>query len=568
MASFSTSGDDFDLSSLCCPITEVIMEDPCILSCDGYTYERTAIETWIRSGKRFSPVTGEGFSMPPSIIPNYDLKDAIEDLERNKCRTNSDSSSKSQGGGGEKARMSQSAGIVVPLCVYNPAKIAAEKKTEKQIVAAASKAQKRGFMGRFLSKFDMMSFGKREGIMKGGSAGSGGGGRDVEGGSSGESDFINDEHKAQLNKVKLETDKQGNRFLFEVSPSGRKVTKNSMNKFDGADYFIFAGAACNNSQEGAIRVVPTGESTTEENVDNSADEIFRMPKKVLTCASSADIPGFFCTGGLDEQVSLFRYKANEKRVQFLSSLKGIKGHVKSVSVSADASLVACGSRSGSIHLWKSKKLFSTQWRLMTKLDDVHKESQNNSEVGCVVLDPSGSRWLASGGNDWKVNLYDIETSSTVNNSSLVSLGEHRAGVTRLSAFPNGNLLASSGRDGHVKLWDTRRKRSLAEVIASDGIEISGVCFDQYGGWLLSVGLDGVMRTFDIRKFTSRVDDLQLGLRMVEKSKRTYDVGIDDEGIVAVAVDDKLKMFDTNDGWKVQEVQNSAMKVMSICSLCA
>ena len=79
MASFSTSGDDFDLSSLCCPITEVIMEDPCILSCDGYTYERTAIETWIRSGKRFSPVTGEGFSMPPSIIPNYDLKDAIED---------------------------------------------------------------------------------------------------------------------------------------------------------------------------------------------------------------------------------------------------------------------------------------------------------------------------------------------------------------------------------------------------------------------------------------------------------------------------------------------------------
>ena len=74
-----------------------------------------------------------------------------------------------------------------------------------------------------------------------------------------------------------------------------------------------------------------------------------------------------------------------------------------------------------------------------------------------------SRWLASGGNDWKIKIFDIEKPSTVNNKSVVTLGEHRGAVTKIAVYPNGNLLASSGRDGHVKLWDTRSTVPLHEL---------------------------------------------------------------------------------------------------------
>ena len=156
----------------------------------------------------------------------------------------------------------------------------------------------------------------------------------------------------------------------------------------------------------------------------------------------------------------------------------------------------------------------------------------------------------------------------MNNKSVVTLGEHRGAVTKIAVYPNGNLLASSGRDGHVKLWDTRRKRSLADVIANDGTAISGVCFDQYGGWMLSVGHDNIVKTFDIRMFTNRADDVELYSGTIDYNKTTADVAIDDEGVVALAIDDKFKFFDTNNGWSFREEQNSAMKVSSVCSLCA
>ena len=60
-----------------CPITHTLMEDP-VIGSDGITYERAAIEAWIYSGHRTSPVTREPMYQH-SLVPNYALKAMIQE---------------------------------------------------------------------------------------------------------------------------------------------------------------------------------------------------------------------------------------------------------------------------------------------------------------------------------------------------------------------------------------------------------------------------------------------------------------------------------------------------------
>jgi len=73
MLNISTS-----LPSTICPITLIEMEDP-VLAQDGHTYERSAIETWIRS-HGISPNTRQVLSIH-GLVPNRALKEMI-DLRR------------------------------------------------------------------------------------------------------------------------------------------------------------------------------------------------------------------------------------------------------------------------------------------------------------------------------------------------------------------------------------------------------------------------------------------------------------------------------------------------------
>ena len=63
------------IDSFLCPITREPFEDP-VICCDGHTYERAAIEMWLRSNSR-SPKTNQ--PLPSTdLIPNHSLRSSIE----------------------------------------------------------------------------------------------------------------------------------------------------------------------------------------------------------------------------------------------------------------------------------------------------------------------------------------------------------------------------------------------------------------------------------------------------------------------------------------------------------
>jgi len=61
-----------------CPLTLEIFKDP-VITTDGQTYEREAIETWFKQGHNSSPLTNMRLQST-NLIPNFALKKLIIDF--------------------------------------------------------------------------------------------------------------------------------------------------------------------------------------------------------------------------------------------------------------------------------------------------------------------------------------------------------------------------------------------------------------------------------------------------------------------------------------------------------
>lgn len=62
-----------------CPLTLEVMDDP-VLAADGYTYERSAIESWFKKQPIVSPLTHK--PIPSKLKPNFRLREEIAAYEK------------------------------------------------------------------------------------------------------------------------------------------------------------------------------------------------------------------------------------------------------------------------------------------------------------------------------------------------------------------------------------------------------------------------------------------------------------------------------------------------------
>ena len=68
--------------NLCCPISMELMTQP-VLSADGFTYDRHAIEAWLARGKTTSPTTGAPLAHT-MLTPNHLVKSMIAEYQESK----------------------------------------------------------------------------------------------------------------------------------------------------------------------------------------------------------------------------------------------------------------------------------------------------------------------------------------------------------------------------------------------------------------------------------------------------------------------------------------------------
>jgi len=73
------------IDAFLCPITREIMNDP-VICCDGHTYEREAIDMWLKSNSR-SPKTNQPLHSR-ILIPNHAMRNSIDALGENAAAVN------------------------------------------------------------------------------------------------------------------------------------------------------------------------------------------------------------------------------------------------------------------------------------------------------------------------------------------------------------------------------------------------------------------------------------------------------------------------------------------------
>jgi WD40 repeat protein len=65
--------------------------------------------------------------------------------------------------------------------------------------------------------------------------------------------------------------------------------------------------------------------------------------------------------------------------------------------------------------------------------------------------------------------------------------------------PNGRILAASGDDGKVRLWDTATRRMLGTPLTADSSNgYPTIAFSRDGGMLVTSGSDGMVRVWNVR----------------------------------------------------------------------
>jgi len=131
------------------------------------------------------------------------------------------------------------------------------------------------------------------------------------------------------------------------------------------------------------------------------------------------------------------------------------GIVSEVAFAPDGKLVASWGQ-GPIKIW------DTSTGILVRKLVGHTEVRAGGGQ-CVAFSPNG-RLLASGGCDWTVRIWDMETGEQIH-----LLRAHRYGLLgrtvpiQVAFTPNGDRLVSAGHEGVVQVWDTATGRKVMEI---------------------------------------------------------------------------------------------------------
>lgn len=157
------------------------------------------------------------------------------------------------------------------------------------------------------------------------------------------------------------------------------------------------------------------------------------------------------------------------------------GAVTAVAFSPDGQLLAAGTDSGVIYLWRVSD------RQLVGFCQGH-----TSHVWSLTFSPNGQQ-LLSGSGDATVRLWDVEL-----RQSLHKLAGHAAGVSTVAFHPAGSIVASGSLDRMVYLWDVQTGQ-LLQCLEADGAKVEAVAFSPDGALLATGGHDQVVYVWDWKR---------------------------------------------------------------------
>ncbi|CAM9494119.1 unnamed protein product, partial [Hapterophycus canaliculatus] len=153
---------------------------------------------------------------------------------------------------------------------------------------------------------------------------------------------------------------------------------------------------------------------------------------------------------------------------------------------------------------------SGRWCLGSTMSAAH----GSSEFVTCCASPGGRSgaiggWVATGGTDWTVRLWDVVKSRELGRLSFMG---HSHPVRSLACSSDGNMLVSGGEDHKVIVWSPQSRRPLA-TLKGHASTVHGLAIDpgMHSGnpprWIASGGGEGFLLIWDPRNWASPVATL-------------------------------------------------------------
>lgn len=180
-------------------------------------------------------------------------------------------------------------------------------------------------------------------------------------------------------------------------------------------------------------------------------------------AATAHADGTVAVYDLDTQRRLYRFKRNDASI-WATTFAGSEDRI------------AAGSHDWTVALWES----ASQTTPASVLEG------HENAVQALTADASG-HWLASGGADKTVRLWNIDT-----RQPKLILRNHSDFVSALAFSPDGSQVAAGSVDGAVKIWFVASGRAL-RTLDLHTARVTMLAFSPSGELLVSAADDGSVR---------------------------------------------------------------------------
>ena len=195
--------------------------------------------------------------------------------------------------------------------------------------------------------------------------------------------------------------------------------------------------------------------------------------------------------------------------------------------------------------------FSKVYLYNTKRNTTLKTFNTSSVVRDLAYRPDGDRLAAAGSNGDVYIFYTDHKNGT--RRLLRTLREHNGTAQGVAWSPNGNILASCGADGTVRLWNPNGGVNYA-VLRGHTKSVEDVAFSSDGRTLASASLDNTIRIWDV--------NTQRHLRTINVGNPVHSGLVSElafhpsRQILAAGGNAGTRVYNPNTGSQIQEVSSS------------
>jgi len=240
---------------------------------------------------------------------------------------------------------------------------------------------------------------------------------------------------------------------------------------------------------------------------------------VLCVSAHESQPNHILTGGQDKKAVLFDIEQDKVVTNF-------RGHTKKVTAvcyHASQEMVITGSADSTINLYSSAN----------GDDIVHTFDQHKAEISSISLHPT-EEFIVTSSTDASWQLHDIAMNKTL----LTAQDPDNSPINCAEIHPDGILYGTGSSSKILRIWDIRKGEEAVALEGHSGA-MSSITFSGNGYIIASTGNDNTVKLWDLRKMVNfKTVDLDPAFK-VQKVK------FDDSGAYfAIAGAHDIKLYNT------------------------